>query len=96
MEKYSTPEEHDAKSLYLAVLRETIKRIDQFCERNADQWLLIVDEQEMSQFRKQIVAVASAEMFGPARRIRLIEPPIQAESYLYQTLQRADWICGLV
>lgn len=96
LEKYSTPEDHDAKRLYLAVLRETIKRIDQFCDRNAGQWLLIVDEQEKSQFRKQIVAAASAEMFGPARRIRLIEPPIQAESHLYQTLQCADWICGLV
>jgi Protein of unknown function (DUF3800) len=96
LEKYSTPEDHDAKRLYLAVLREIIKRIDQFCEREADQWLLILDEQEKSQFRKQIVATASAEMFGPARRIRLIEPPIQAESHLYQTLQCADWICGLV
>lgn len=95
LEKYSTPEDHDAKRLYLAVLRETIKRIDQFCERNTDQWLLIVDEQEKSQFRKQIVATASAEMFGPAGRIRLIEPPIQAESHPYQTLQCADWICGL-
>lgn len=96
LEKYSTPEDHDAKSLYLAVLRETIKRIDQFSERKADQWLLIVDEQEKSQFRKQIVATASAEMFGPAGRIRLIEPPIQAESHLFQTLQCADWICGMV
>lgn len=96
LEKYSNPEDHNAKSLYLAVLRETIKRIDQFNERKADQWLLIVDEQEKSQFRKQIVATAAAEMFGPSRRIRLIEPPIQAESHLYQTLQCADWICGLV
>jgi len=96
LEKYSTPEDHDAKRLYLAVLRETIKRIDQFSERKDDQWLLIVDEQEKSQFRKQIVATASADMFGPARRSRLIEPPIQAESHLYQTLQCADWICGLV
>ncbi len=95
-EKYSIPEDHDAKSLYLAVLRETIKRIDQFSERKDDQWLLIVDEQEKSQFRKQIVATASTDMFGPARRIRLIEPPIQAESHLFQTLQCADWICGLV
>lgn len=44
LEKYSTPEDHDAKKLYLAVLRETIKRIDQYCERIGDQWLLIVDE----------------------------------------------------
>ena len=35
-------------------------------------------------------------MFGDARRARMIEPPIQAESLLFQTLQCADWICGLV
>lgn len=26
----------------------------------------------------------------------LIEPPIQAESHLFQTIQCADWICGLM
>lgn len=26
----------------------------------------------------------------------LIEPPIQAESHLFQTIQCADWICGLI
>jgi hypothetical protein len=96
LEKYSTPEEHNSRNVYLAVLRETINRIDQFCERNARQWLLIIDEQEKSQFRKQIVSTASIAMFGPDRRTRLIEPPIQAESHLFQTLQCADWICGLV
>jgi len=96
LEKYSTPEEHNSKKVYLAVLRETIKRIDQFAERNAKQWLLIIDEQEKSQFRRQIVSTASIAMFGPDRRTRLIEPPIQAESHLFQTLQCADWICGLV
>lgn len=95
LEKYSLPELHNSKSLYLAVLREVIKRIDQFCERQADQWLLIIDEQEKNEFRKQIVATASVEMFGLSARRRLIEPPIQAESHLFQTLQCADWICGL-
>ncbi len=95
LEKYSTPEDHDSTKTYLAVLRETIKRIDQFCESQSDQWLMILDEQEKSKFRKQIVATASLSKFGPDRRSRLIEPPIQAESHLYQTLQCADWICGL-
>jgi len=96
LEKYSTPEEHNAKSVYLAVLREAIKRVDQFCERENRQWLLLMDEQERSHFRKQIVSAASISMFGPDQRTRLIEPPIQAESHLFQTLQCADWICGLV
>jgi hypothetical protein len=29
-------------------------------------------------------------------RRNIIEPPIEAESHLYQTLQCADWICGLI
>jgi hypothetical protein len=99
LEKYSTPEEHNSKNVYLAVLRETIKRVDQLAERNGKQWLLIIDEQEKSKFRKQIVSTASIAMFGPDRRTRLIEPPIQAESHLFQTLQCATgfaaWWAGL-
>ena len=26
----------------------------------------------------------------------MVEPPIQAESHLFQTLQCADWLCGLI
>jgi hypothetical protein len=35
-------------------------------------------------------------MFRDSRLVRMIEPPMQAESHLFQTLQCADWICGLV
>jgi len=58
--------------------------------------MMVLDEQNEPDFRAGIVAEASREMFGDARRHRMIEPPIQAESHLYQTLQCADWICGLV
>ncbi len=34
-------------------------------------------------------------MFGDDARYRLIEPPVQVESHLYQTVQCADWLCGL-
>ena len=33
---------------------------------------------------------------GQEPRRNLIEPPFQAESHRYQTLQAADWIAGLV
>ena len=33
----------------------------------------------------------------PSEKSRtLVEPPLQGESHLFQTLQCADWICGLV
>lgn len=46
-------------------------------------------------FRTQIVSEASIQMFGEARTT-MIEPPVQAESHLFQTLQCADWLCGLI
>ena len=94
IEKTHAPGEHNPKRLYLAVLREAIKRLDDFCDSRRSLFMMVLDEQR--QFREGIVAEASREMFGDARRHRMIEPPIQAESHLYQTLQCADWICGLV
>ncbi len=56
---------------------------------------LLLDEQE-DEFRQEIVEASARTMFGEDGRKTLIEPPIQAESHMYQTLQCADWICGLV
>ena len=97
LQKNSQPELHDSKKLYRAVLRESIKRIDQFCaapSRDAH-FQMILDEQSEVDFRKQIVAESSHQMFVNSRTT-MIEPPIQAESHMFQTLQCADWLCGLI
>jgi hypothetical protein len=96
VEKNHSLDEHNPKRLYQAVLREAIKRLDDFCARRRSLFMIVLDEQTEPDFRAGIVAEASREMFGDARRTRMIEPPIQAESHLFQTLQCADWICGLV
>ena len=96
MQKTHYPEEHNSKALYRAVLREAIKRLDDFCGHREGLFMIILDEQKDRIFREEIVAEASCEMFGDAARARMIEPPIQAESHLFQTVQCADWICGLV
>jgi hypothetical protein len=96
VEKTHSPDDHNPKRLYHAVLREAIKRLDHFCGRRRSLFMIVVDEQSEPDFRAEIVAEASREMFGNARRARMIEPPIQAESHLFQTLQCADWVCGLV
>jgi hypothetical protein len=96
IQKTHAPERHDSKALYRAVLREAIKRLDDFCGRSECQFMIVLDELKDRRFREEIVAEASLEMFGDARRARMIEPPIQAESHLFQTLQCADWICELV
>jgi len=87
---------HDSKKLYATVLREGIKRLDQFCLGNRSKFFLILDEQREVGFRAEIVSEASRQMFGQNPRIGLIEPPIHAESHLFQTLQCADWLCGLI
>jgi hypothetical protein len=56
----------------------------------------IVLDQTSEEFRMQAVEAAGLAMFGDLQATRLIEPPMQVESHLYQTLQCADWICGLL
>ncbi len=94
VQKTHSPETNNPKDLYCAVLHESIKRLDQYCSVRNAQFQMLLDEQEDS-FRGQIVAEASKQMFGEARKT-MIEPPIQAESHLFQTLQCADWLCGLI
>ncbi len=89
--------ELNSKALYHLCLRESLKRLDHFCEdehERAARMLVILDEHEDHQ---HLLERAAAEMFGgdePRRHI--LEPPFQAESHMYQTLQAADWIAGLV
>lgn len=96
VEKRKDAVRHDPKRLYGTVLKEVIKRVDQECSVRNSQFLLILDEQEENVMRRQIVETASIEMFGQNRRTRLIEPPFQVESHLFQTVQCADWICGIL
>jgi hypothetical protein len=79
-----------------ATTRLSIKRLDTFCRHRQSLFTIIIDEQKGRAFREEIVEEASREMFGDANRLQMIEPPIQAQSHLFQTLQCADWICGLV
>ncbi len=98
VEKTRLPQNHDSVRLYRYVLTESIKRLDQFCAARHSKFLLMLDEKtdgHGNKFRGQIVAQASHDMYVNHRK-SLIEPPFQAESHLYQTLQCADWICGLV
>ncbi|MCI5218506.1 MAG: DUF3800 domain-containing protein [Candidatus Electrothrix sp. LOE2] len=96
IEKRKNVEQHNSKKLFHSVLKEAIKRLDQECGNLHSQLLIILDQQEDRVMRPEIVQNAAYEMFGEDPRRTLIEPPIQAESHLYQTIQCADWICGIV
>lgn len=94
-EKRRELESHDSKSLYHCSLREMIKRINDECSAKGDQFIMILDQQEDHKMRPEIVEQAALSMYSDGRKC-LIEPPIQVESHLYQTIQCADWICGIV
>ena len=83
--------------LYRIILREAIKRMDEFCEQDCagrENFILILDEHEQ---RENIITAAARSMYGgDTPRRHLVEPPFQIESHRYQTLQAADWIAGLV
>lgn len=61
--------------------------------------MLMLDEQRAgNEWRETNVEVCTLAMFeDAAEKCRaLIEPPIQAESHLFQAIKCADWICGLI
>lgn len=102
VEKDRTPDRSNAKGLYKRVLNEALKRLDQEFTQRQSSFMILCDQQDDMQnvagkgMRADIVRSASTAMFGHAGVKSLIEVPVQAESHLYQTLQCADWICGLV
>jgi hypothetical protein len=94
MHKTAAPIEHRPMKLYTAVLREAMKRLNQFAESSKESLLIVIDEH---QEREALITEASRAMFHPDHPCTcLIEPPVQVESHRYQTVQAADWICGLV
>ncbi len=94
--KLEPPGKHDPNSLYGHVLREAIKRLDQYCIEDchpAENFFLALDEHDQ---RSSLVTHAAISMYGSEPRRSLIEPPFQLESHRYQTMQAADWLAGLV
>lgn len=84
----------DSQRLYLTVLGEAMKRLNQYAAHYEAEMMIVMDEH---QDRDAILTSASQAMFGGSRpRRRIIEPPFQVESHRYQTCQCADWLCGLV
>lgn len=95
--KPDPPDTHNPNHIYGYVLREAIKRIDQYCSEDCmptEKFMLALDEHDQ---RSALITHASISMYGTSTPRRcLIEPPFQLESHRYQTLQAADWIAGLV
>lgn len=95
LQKHNNIALHTPEMLYRSVLTEAIKRLDQETTVRHAKLMIILDEID-DNTRTHVVEASAIAMFGANPRKTLIEPPIQAESHLYQTLQSADWICSLV
>lgn len=97
--KVRLPSAHDSNETFKRQLLRSVRKIDRFCAGSGATFILVLDEQKAgSEWRERNVEACTLAMFeDEAEKCRsMIEPPLQGESYLFQTLQCADWLCGLV
>jgi hypothetical protein len=96
LEKNALPDIHQPNNMMFAVLREAIKRLDAFCTETNANFLMFIDHREEITLREAVVGVTQKTMYGADAIKTLLEAPTQVESHLYQSMQAADWICGLL
>lgn len=98
-EKTTDPATHDSTETFKRQLLQSVRKVDRFCSSQGATFILVLDEQKAgNEWREKNVEACTLAMFEDAsEKCRtMIEPPLQGESYLFQTLQCADWICGLI
>lgn len=79
---------------YDHAMKQLIKRIH--WDLPEDENLLMILDKQGNRERLEIFAGAASFMFSDEAATRLLEPPMEVESHLYQTVQCADWICALL
>lgn len=97
--KTTDPDAHDSTETFKRQLLQSVRKIDRFCAKENSTFILVLDEQKAgNEWRERNVEACTLAMFEDAsEKCRaMIEPPLQGESYLFQTLQCADWMCGLI
>ncbi|MGJ4843915.1 DUF3800 domain-containing protein [Leifsonia sp. Le1] len=93
VEKEIGPTSESPDRMYHRALIDSIRRIGAVCA--GDSYVIVLDEHG-KKFRENAVAAAAGFMFTNKGGFKLLEPPMQVESHLYQTVQCADWICALI
>jgi hypothetical protein len=82
------------KQLYRDTLEALLRELDRFGADNDAEVLVVMDEH---QERDVVLDQAARMMYSDPEKLQhLLEPPYQVESHRYQTVQCADWICGIV
>ncbi|GAB2746892.1 DUF3800 domain-containing protein [Sinomonas soli] len=83
-----------SRSRYDNAMIQTMIRASDSLDR-AESLMIILDEVD-DKSRLEALASAGGFIFSDPRGKRIIEPPLQVESHLYQIVQAADWICALL
>ncbi len=97
--KVCLPPPHNPTATFKRQLLQAVRTIDRFCTKTDSTFMLLLDEQRAgNEWRERNVEACTLAMFeDSSEKCRsLIEPPLQGESHLFQTLQCADWLCGLI
>ena len=81
-------------SRYDHAMKQLIQRVNWSLPED-QRHLMILDKQGPKE-RMEIFASSAAFMFSNQDANKLLEPPLEVESHLYQTVQCADWICALL
>lgn len=95
IEKYEVPDTSNPIGLYATVLVHALHALNDYCEADLHENFIVVLDEHNS--RLALLENAMRAMYGkddPVRR--LIQPPFQAESHLYQTVQAADWLSSVI
>lgn len=92
-EKYQKPEDSKPSGLYTTCMGHTVRQLDRYADYKHKSFMMILDQHSD---RLKLLETAAKTMFGADPARKLVEPPFQVESHLYQTVQAADWIAALV
>ncbi|WP_237380656.1 DUF3800 domain-containing protein [Cupriavidus sp. SW-Y-13] len=90
---------HFPAEIFKRQLLCAVRQVDGHCAQTNATCMVLLDHQDAGdEWRERNVEACTVAMFEDedGRCRRLIEPPLQGESHLFQTLQCADWLCGLI
>jgi hypothetical protein len=93
IEKHKSPDKSNSLGLHKTVLTNSLRQIDKFCGPKNANFMVIMDEHSS---RMELLEASAKTMFGSQPAKRLLEPPFQVESHLYQTVQAGDWLGGIL
>ncbi len=96
IEKTAEPEQHQPNNMMFSILGEAIRRLDALCVERDAGFLLFLDHRDDKILREAVVSATQKAMYGKSPKLTLLEAPTQVESHLFQLMQAADWVCGIL